>query len=86
MIKHGTEEDIAKLPPATARNMVKRAGVARTSGPLRKKRKVPRRGESRGAIMQRLEEAAGAEAEGAMDDPAAIEGEAADLYDPAAIE
>ena len=86
VIKHGTEEDISKLPPATARNMVKRAGVARTSGPLRKNRKVPRRGESRGAMMQRLEEGAGAEAEGDMDDPAAIEGEADDLYDPPAIE
>ena len=36
--------------------------------------------------MQRLEEAAGAEAEGAMDDLAVIEGEAADLCDPADIE
>ena len=77
MAKHGTPEDIAKLPPPTARNKTKRAGIPHKSGPLKKKRKCPRRGESRGAIVRRLEEAVPSEAEGDASDPPSIEGEAA---------
>ena len=76
VVKHGTPEDIAKLPPPTARNMSKRPGP-RKSGPFKKKRKCPHRGESRGAIVRRLEEAVSAEEEGDTADPPSIEGEAA---------
>ena len=76
-IKHGTAEDVANLPPATARNKTKRAGIVRRAGPLRNKRKCPRRGEGRGAIIRRIEEAAGEQAEVDTADPPDIEGEEA---------
>jgi len=78
VVKHGTSEDITKLPSATVRNKIKRAGIPHKSGPLKKKRKCPHRGESRGAIVRRLEEAGSAGEEGDTADPQAIEGEAAE--------
>ena len=82
-----TSEDVANLPPATARNKTKRAGIVRPAGPLRNKRRCPRRGESRGVIIRRAEAATRAEAEGDVADPSAVEGEAAegDTSDPPAV-
>ena len=74
---HGIPDDIANLPPATARNNKKRAGTVRVSRPYRNKRKCPRRGEGRGTIIRRIEEAAGEQAERDMADPPDIEGEEA---------
>ena len=86
VLKYGTSKDIAKFPPPTARNKVKRTGIARTSGPLRKKRKCPRRGESRGAIRRSIKDAARAEEEGDLADLTAIGEEEVDYYDPPSIE
>ena len=72
-----TSEDVANLPPATARNKTKRAGIVRRAGPLRNKRKCPRRGEGRGTLIRRIEEVAGEQAEGDTADPPDIEGEEA---------
>ena len=77
VLKHGTPDDIANLPPASARNNKKRAGIVRVSRPYRNKRKCPRRGEGRGTIIRRIEEAAGEQAGGDTADPPDIEGEEA---------